>query len=81
MDGNGGGPVVAYGRDGDRVLIDDRSVRAAARSPAERLADARARVGSYKHRLIEIDPALVEIDARPAAGRGRGGPARCRSST
>lgn len=62
LDGHGGGPVVAYGRDGGGVLIDDRSTGRLT-VPAERLADARARVVSYKHRLIEIDPALVEIDA------------------
>ena len=61
LDGRGGGPVVAYGRDGGDVLIDDRSAGRVA-VPAERLAGARARVGSYKHRLIAIDPALVEID-------------------
>ena len=61
LDGYGGGPVVAYGRDGGGVLIDDRSTTRIA-IPAERLADARARVVSYKRRLIEIDPELVEID-------------------
>jgi hypothetical protein len=62
LDGHGGGPVVAYARSGDGVLIDDCSTGRLT-VPADRLADARARVGSYKHRLIEIDPALVEIDA------------------
>ena len=62
LDGHGGGPVVVYGRDGGDVLIDDRSSGRLA-VPAHRLAAARARVGSYKHRLIEIDPELVEIDA------------------
>jgi hypothetical protein len=61
LDGHGGGPVVAYGRSGDGVLIDDRSIGRLT-VPADRLAGARARVGSYKHRLIAIDPALVEID-------------------
>jgi hypothetical protein len=62
LDGHGGGPVVVYGRAGDGALVDDRSIGRLT-VPADRLADARARVGSYKHRLIEIDPALVEIDA------------------
>jgi Butirosin biosynthesis protein H, N-terminal len=61
LDGRGGGPVVVYGRDGDRLLVDDRSTGRLT-VPAGRLADARARVPSYKHRLIEIDPALVELD-------------------
>jgi len=61
LDGHGGGPVVIYGRAGGRVLVDDRSAGRLT-VPAERLADARARVGSYGHRLIEIDPALVELD-------------------
>ena len=38
--------------------------------PAERLAAARARVGSYKHRLITIDPERVELDLRPAVEAG-----------
>ena len=38
--------------------------------PAERLAAARARVGSYKHRLITIDPELVDLDLRPAVEEG-----------
>lgn len=38
--------------------------------PAERLAAARARVGSYKHRLITIDPERIEIDLRPAVEEG-----------
>jgi hypothetical protein len=62
LDGHGGGPVVAYGRDARGVLVDDRS-SGRLTIPAERLAEARNRVVSYKNRLIEIDPALVEIDA------------------
>ena len=38
--------------------------------PAERLATARARVGSYKHRLITIDPEQVDLDLRPAVDEG-----------
>jgi hypothetical protein len=63
LDGHGSGPVVAYGRGREGgVLIDDRS-SGRLTVPADRLAEARARVGSYKNRLIEIDPELVEIDA------------------
>ena len=62
LDGHGGGPVVLYGRAGDRVLVDDRSSGRLS-VPADSLAAARARVGSYRHRLVTIDPALVELDA------------------
>ena len=61
-DGAGGGPVVVYGAEGDRVWVDDRS-GGTVTVARETLADARARVVSYKNRLITIDPALVEIDA------------------
>lgn len=72
QDGHGGPPVVAYGVQGDSVLIDDRSSAplTVARST---LAEARARVGSFKHRLIEIDPALVEIDSERIRGAVREG--------
>jgi hypothetical protein len=62
LDAKGGPPVVIYGRDGDRLLLDDRSTGHVSIA-ADRVADARARVGSYKHRLIAVDPELVEIDA------------------
>jgi hypothetical protein len=59
-DGFGGPPVVVYERVGDGYAIDDRS---SAREvvPAAVLAAARARVGSYKHRLITIDPERVDL--------------------
>ena len=34
--------------------------------PAERLAAARARVGSYKHRLVTIDPERIDLDLHRA---------------
>jgi hypothetical protein len=59
--GHGGPPLVVYGRGGDGYLIDDRSaVRETV--TADRLAEARARVGSYKHRLIAIDPERIDLD-------------------
>jgi Butirosin biosynthesis protein H, N-terminal/Domain of unknown function (DUF4872) len=61
-DGFGGPPLIVYAREGDRYAIDDRSL-AKLIVPAERLAAARARVGSYEHRLITIDPELVDLDA------------------
>ncbi|MDA0138565.1 BtrH N-terminal domain-containing protein [Solirubrobacter deserti] len=69
-DGFGGSPVVVYGRSGDSYLIDDRSTEREVVS-AERVADARARVSSYKHRLITIDPARVDVgDLRAAIEEG-----------
>jgi hypothetical protein len=66
--GMGGPPIVVYAREGDRYAIDDRSSGRVTVS-AERLAAARARVVSFKHRLITIDPELVELDAgRLSAG-------------
>ncbi len=67
--GYGGPPVIVYERSGDSYAIDDRSA-ARITVPAERLAAARARVGSYKHRLITIDPERVELDLRPAVEAG-----------
>ena len=60
--GYGGPPLIVYERYGDRYAIDDRSAARITVS-ADRLAAARARVGSYKHRLITIDPERVDLDA------------------
>ena len=68
-DGFGGPPLIVYERTGDGYAIDDRSAQRII-VPAERLAAARARVGSYKHRLITIDPERVELDLRPAVEEG-----------
>ena len=59
-DGFGGPPVVVYERTGDTYAIDDRS-RVRETVSADVLAAARGRVGSYKHRLITIDPELVDL--------------------
>ena len=59
-DGFGGPPVVVYERTGDGYAIDDRS-RVRETVSADVLAAARGRVGSYKHRLIAIDPELVDV--------------------
>ena len=67
--GYGGDPLVVYERDGDQYAIDDRSA-ARITVPAERLAAARARVGSYKHRLVTIDPDRIELDLVPAVEEG-----------
>jgi hypothetical protein len=60
--GHGGPPIIVYAREGDRYAIDDRSSGRVTVS-AERLAEARGRVVSYKNRLITIDPELVDLDA------------------
>ena len=61
LEGRGGHPVVVYGRDGSSLLVDDRS-RGRLTIDAGRVSKARSRIGSFKHRLIEIDPDLVAID-------------------
>jgi len=66
--GRGGYPVVVHGSDGDRVRIDDRTLAPLTVS-RERLDAARARVGSYKHRLVVIEPAEVGEDALRGAAR------------
>jgi hypothetical protein len=65
----GGPPLIVYERNGDGYAIDDRST-APIIVPAERMAAARARVGSYKHRLITMDPERIELDLRPAVEEG-----------
>jgi hypothetical protein len=66
--GHGGHPVVVYGADGDRVRIDDRNL-APLSVARERLDAARARIGSYQHRLVVIEPAEVSEDTLRAAAR------------
>jgi Butirosin biosynthesis protein H, N-terminal/Domain of unknown function (DUF4872) len=68
-DGYGGPPLIVYERNGESYAVDDRSATRIT-VPAERLAAARARVGSYKNRLITIDPERVELDLRPAVEEG-----------
>lgn len=69
LDGYGSPPVVVASRDGDGYVVDDRSPRTAIVS-ADRLAAARARVGSYRNRLIAIDPGRVDLDLAPAVEAG-----------
>ena len=52
---HGGYPVVTYAQAGDQVFVDDRTL-APLSIPRDRLAAARARVPSYKHRLIVPEP-------------------------
>jgi hypothetical protein len=66
--GRGGYPVVVHAIDGDRVRIDDRNL-APLSVPRERLEAARARVVSYKHRLVVMEPAEIPADTLRAAAR------------
>jgi hypothetical protein len=68
LSGRGGYPVVVHAIDGDRVRIDDRNL-APLSVPRERLDAARARVVSYKHRLVVMEPADVSEDTLRAAAR------------
>jgi Butirosin biosynthesis protein H, N-terminal/Domain of unknown function (DUF4872) len=63
LEGYGGHPVTVYGiDDGSGVaLVDDRN-RAPLTVPLDALAAARARVGSYKHRLLVLDAPAAELD-------------------
>ena len=55
LEGHGGYPIVVYGIEGDRVYVDDRGLAPRIVERAT-LDAARARVGSYKHRLCVIEP-------------------------
>ena len=66
--GRGGYPIVVHGSDGDRMRIDDRNL-APLTVERERLDAARARVGSYKHRLVVIEPAEITAGTLRAAVR------------
>jgi hypothetical protein len=63
LDGYGGHPVTVYGIDGQAgvALVDDRN-RAPLTVGLDALAAARARVGSYKHRLLVLDAPAAELD-------------------
>jgi hypothetical protein len=67
-EGRGGYPIVIHGAEGDRVRIDDRNLAPLTVS-RERLDAARARVGSYKHRLVICEPAAVGEERLRAAAR------------
>jgi hypothetical protein len=64
LDGRGGHPVTVYAIDDAAgvALVDDRN-RSPLRVPLDALAAARARVGSYKHRLLVLDAPATELDA------------------
>jgi hypothetical protein len=62
LEGHGGYPVVAYAAKDERVHVDDR-VLAPLTVPRATLDAARARVGSYRHRMCVIEPDRDEIPA------------------
>lgn len=57
-----GYPIVVYGREEERYLVDDRN-GARLSVAAEDLARARARIPSYENRLVVMDPAATELEA------------------
>jgi hypothetical protein len=63
LEGHGGHPVTVYGIDEPAgiALVDDRN-RAPLTVGLEALAAARARVGSYRHRLLVLDAPAAELD-------------------
>jgi hypothetical protein len=63
LEGHGGQPVTVYGIDEGAgvALVDDRN-QAPLTVPLDALAAARARVGSYKHRLLVLDAPAAELD-------------------
>jgi hypothetical protein len=64
LEGYGGHPVTVYGIDAAAgvALVDDRNT-APLTVALDALAAARARVGSYKHRLLTLDAPAAELDA------------------
>jgi hypothetical protein len=63
LEGRGGPPVTIYGIDeaAGVALVDDRN-RAPLTVPLDALAEARARVVSYKRRLLVLDAPAAELD-------------------
>ena len=64
LEGRGGPPVTVYGIDeaAGVALVDDRN-RATLTVPLDALAAARARVVSYKNRLLVLDAPAAELDS------------------
>lgn len=58
LEGHAGYPIVVHGQDRERMLVDDRNL-APLSVPRQTLAAARARIGSYRNRLIVLEPAGV----------------------
>ena len=62
LEGHDGYPVVVYAEEGERVHVDDRGL-APLTVARPTLDAARARVGSYRHRMCVIEPDRDEIPA------------------
>jgi hypothetical protein len=73
LDGFGGHPVIAYATAGDGVRVDDRNL-APLTVDRDALDRARARVTSYKNRMVAVEAAPAPIDL---AGAVRAGMADC----
>lgn len=69
MKGHLGHFVTVCGLDGDDVLIDDLAAWPF-RVPAEEFGEARARIGSYKNRLLLVEGAATGIDLEAAIHEG-----------
>jgi hypothetical protein len=67
-----GYPITVYGREGDRYLVDDRNTGRMTIGAAE-LAAARARISSYKNRLVVADAAASDLDMEQLVAAVRAG--------
>lgn len=67
-----GHPITVYGMEGDRYLVDDRN-RGRLTIGADDLAAARARIPSYKNRLVVADAAATELEAETLRSGVRAG--------
>lgn len=71
LEAHGGHPVIAYARTGDGVRVDDRNSRPLT-VPRADLDRARARVSSYRNRMIVIDGVDLPSDLTAAVRAGIG---------
>lgn len=69
MKGHFGHFVAVCGTDGDDLLIDDLAAQPF-KVPADVFAEARARIGSYKNRLLVVESAGEDIDLEAAITEG-----------
>ncbi|MFN8469734.1 MAG: BtrH N-terminal domain-containing protein [Caldilineaceae bacterium] len=69
LEGHFGHVVAVCGTEGDAVLVDDLAT-APFRVPADVFARARARIGSYKHRLLVVEGAAAGLDLEGAISEG-----------
>lgn len=69
MKGHFGHFVAVCGTEGDDVLIDDLAAEPF-NVPADVFAGARARIGSYKNRLLVVEGAAAKIDLEAAIAQG-----------